>query len=253
MRITLTSVFVDDQDKAERFYTEVLGFVMKHDVPVGGSGRWLTVVSPEDPDGTELLLEPSGDPAVEPFEDALASDGIPFAQFTVVLNHVDVDLEAERAHVEIPCLAHVPPAGWRCPRRRRPTPRCPPPPAATVYGRVSSLSPRPRRSWLSTVNRSARTSANGVSTRRSQAAPDTRIRGGPLPIWSKDPRLVKPTSWHTSVIDSSPARSSALARSRRLIRYRYGVSPNAALKLRRKYDGDTQALRANASTSSGSA
>lgn len=57
MRIHLTSVFVDDQAKAERFYTEILGFVKKHDVPVGEKDRWLTVVSPDEPGGTELLLE----------------------------------------------------------------------------------------------------------------------------------------------------------------------------------------------------
>lgn len=91
MRITLTSVFVDDQSKAERFYTEVLGFVKKHDVPMG-EDRWLTVVSPQDPDGTELLLEPSGHPAAKPFKEALVADGIPFTQFTVD----DVRAEYER-------------------------------------------------------------------------------------------------------------------------------------------------------------
>jgi catechol 2,3-dioxygenase-like lactoylglutathione lyase family enzyme len=78
----LTNVFVDDQDKAERFYTEVLGFMVKHNVPLG-EHRWLTVVSPENPDGAELLLEPAGHPAVGPYRDALAADGIPSAQFTV--------------------------------------------------------------------------------------------------------------------------------------------------------------------------
>lgn len=92
MRITVTSVLVDDQDEAERFYTDVLGFVKKHDVPLGGGGRWLTVVSPQDPDGTELLLEPSGHPAVEPFKEALVADGVPFTQFTVD----DVQAEYER-------------------------------------------------------------------------------------------------------------------------------------------------------------
>ncbi|MCA6091910.1 VOC family protein [Streptomyces sp. SCA3-4] len=82
MRIHLTSVFVDDQEKAMRFYTDVLGFVKKHDIPVG-TDRWLTVVSPEDPDGTELLLEPSGHPAVQPYKTALAQDGIPAASFAV--------------------------------------------------------------------------------------------------------------------------------------------------------------------------
>ncbi|MFF9400919.1 VOC family protein [Streptomyces sp. NPDC014744] len=82
MRIHLTSVFVDDQAKALHFYTDVLGFVKKHDVPVG-EARWLTVVSPEDPGGTELLLEPSGHPAVRPYKDALVQDGIPAASFAV--------------------------------------------------------------------------------------------------------------------------------------------------------------------------
>ncbi|MDV8079010.1 VOC family protein [Rhodococcus sp. IEGM 1370] len=83
MRINITSVFVDDQSKALTFYTEVLGFVVKHDVAMGGPDRWLTVVSPQDPEGTELLLEPSGHPATAPFKDALFADGIPFTQFAV--------------------------------------------------------------------------------------------------------------------------------------------------------------------------
>src|ERR1700710_327110 len=83
MKIVVTSVLVDDQEKALRFYTDVLGFVTKHDIPMGGPDRWLTVVSPQDPDGTELLLEPSGHPAAKPFKDALVADGIPFTQFTV--------------------------------------------------------------------------------------------------------------------------------------------------------------------------
>ncbi|MFJ9859999.1 VOC family protein [Streptomyces albogriseolus] len=83
MKIHLTSVFVDDQTKALRFYTDVLGFVKKHDVPLGETDRWLTVVPPEDPDGTELLLEPAHHPAVKPYRDALVADGIPLAQFTV--------------------------------------------------------------------------------------------------------------------------------------------------------------------------
>ncbi|MFF8729310.1 VOC family protein [Streptomyces sp. NPDC015171] len=83
MRIHLTSVFVDDQEKALRFYTEVLGFVKKHDVPLGDTVRWLTVVSPEEPGGTELLLEPSGHPAVRPYKTALVDDGIPAASFAV--------------------------------------------------------------------------------------------------------------------------------------------------------------------------
>ena len=75
MKIVVTSVFVDDQEKALRFYTDVLGFVKKTDLPLG-EARWLTVVSPEDPDGTELLLEPDGHPAVGPFKRALVEDGV---------------------------------------------------------------------------------------------------------------------------------------------------------------------------------
>jgi catechol 2,3-dioxygenase-like lactoylglutathione lyase family enzyme len=82
MKINITSVFVDDQDKALRFYTEVLGFVKKTEIPLG-EDRWLTVVSPDDPDGTELLLEPDGHPAVKPFKEALVSDGIPVTSFAV--------------------------------------------------------------------------------------------------------------------------------------------------------------------------
>ena len=91
MRITITSVYVDDQEKALAFYTDVLGFVRKTDVPVG-EHRWLTVVSPESPDGTELLLEPTAHPAAEPFKQALVEDGIPFTSFAVD----DVHAEAER-------------------------------------------------------------------------------------------------------------------------------------------------------------
>ncbi|WP_405667004.1 VOC family protein [Streptomyces sp. NBC_01166] len=82
MKIHLSSVFVDDQEKALRFYTDVLGFVKKADVPLGAD-RWLTVVSPEDPDGTELLLEPDGHPAAKPYKDALVKDGIPATSFAV--------------------------------------------------------------------------------------------------------------------------------------------------------------------------
>ncbi|RCV48969.1 VOC family protein [Marinitenerispora sediminis] len=82
MRIHLSSVFVDDQDKALRFYTDVLGFVKKAEVPLG-EYRWLTVVSPEDPGGTQLLLEPDSHPAVRPYKAALAADGIPAASFAV--------------------------------------------------------------------------------------------------------------------------------------------------------------------------
>jgi len=82
VRIHVTSVFVDDQRKALDFYTNTLGFEKKSDIPLGDAS-WLTVVSPEQPDGTELLLEPSGHPAVKPWKDALVEDGIPAASFAV--------------------------------------------------------------------------------------------------------------------------------------------------------------------------
>ena len=91
MRINLTSVMVDDQDKALRFYTEVLGFRKKTEVPLGAYS-WLTVVSPDDPDGTELVLEPDQHPAAKPFKAALVRDGIPFTSFAVD----DVHEEFER-------------------------------------------------------------------------------------------------------------------------------------------------------------
>ena len=91
MRIVLTSVLVDDQDKALRFYSDVLGFKPKTDIPMG-EHRWLTVVSPENPDGVELLLEPDAHPAAKPFKAALVADGIPFTSFAVD----DVQKEYER-------------------------------------------------------------------------------------------------------------------------------------------------------------
>lgn len=91
MRINLTSVLVDDQDRALRFYTEVLGFVKKAEIPLG-EHRWLTVVSPEDRDGVELVLEPDEHPAARPFKEALVADGIPFTSFAVP----DVHAETER-------------------------------------------------------------------------------------------------------------------------------------------------------------
>ena len=91
MRITLTSVLVDDQAKALAFYTDVLGFVKKTEIPLG-EHKWLTVVSPDEPDGVELVLEPSDHPAVAPFKDALVRDGIPFTSFAVD----DVAREYER-------------------------------------------------------------------------------------------------------------------------------------------------------------
>lgn len=82
MKIGLTSILVDDQDKALDFYTRVLGFVKKHEMPLG-EYRWLTVVSPDEPDGTELVLEPDAHPAAKPFKAALVDDGIPFTAFFV--------------------------------------------------------------------------------------------------------------------------------------------------------------------------
>jgi catechol 2,3-dioxygenase-like lactoylglutathione lyase family enzyme len=93
MRIHITSVFVDDQSTALDFYTGKLGFVVKHDVPMGAH-RWLTVVSKEQPDGVELLLEPSEHPAVAPYKQALVHDGIPATSFQVD------DLDAEVARLK---------------------------------------------------------------------------------------------------------------------------------------------------------
>ena len=91
MRINLASVLVDDQEKALRFYTDVLGFQMKHDIPMG-QHRWITVVSQEAPDGVELVLEPDEHPAAKPFKAALVQDGIPFTSFAVT----DVQAEYDR-------------------------------------------------------------------------------------------------------------------------------------------------------------
>jgi catechol 2,3-dioxygenase-like lactoylglutathione lyase family enzyme len=82
MRIKLTSVMVDDQEKALRFYTDVLGFKKKHDVPVG-EYRWITVTSPEDPKDVELALEPNANPAGKAFQEAMFKQGIPVAAFEV--------------------------------------------------------------------------------------------------------------------------------------------------------------------------
>lgn len=82
MRIQFTSIFVDDQRDALAFYTDVLGFTKRNDVPIGDDA-WLTVVSPESPDGPELLLEPASHSAVKPSRDALVEDGIPLCQFAV--------------------------------------------------------------------------------------------------------------------------------------------------------------------------
>ena len=91
MKIVVSSIFVDDQEKALDFYTKKLGFLKKKDVPLG-TARWLTVVSPSEPEGTELLLEPDEHPAVRPFKTALVQDGIPFTSFGVD----DVKAEYER-------------------------------------------------------------------------------------------------------------------------------------------------------------
>ena len=93
MRIRYTSIFVDDQERALRFYTEKLGFDTRSDIPLG-EARWLTVVAREDPDGPEIVLEPSSHPAVGPFKTALVEDGIPMNMFTVD------DIEAEVARLK---------------------------------------------------------------------------------------------------------------------------------------------------------
>ena len=91
MRIHLASIFVDDQQKALRFYTETLGFQLKHNIPLG-EYAWITVVSEEAPEGMELVLEPDDHPAVRPFKRALVEDGIPSTSFAVD----DVEAEHER-------------------------------------------------------------------------------------------------------------------------------------------------------------
>jgi catechol 2,3-dioxygenase-like lactoylglutathione lyase family enzyme len=93
MRIRLTSVLVGDQEAAHRFYTGVLGFATKHDVPMGDGNRWLTVVSPEEPEGPELLLEPVSFAPARTYQRALLEAGIPAASFTVD------DIEGEHARL----------------------------------------------------------------------------------------------------------------------------------------------------------
>lgn len=93
MRIKLTSVMVDDQDKAVRFYTSVLGLEKKHDIPMGGPYRWITMVSPGR-DDLELALEPNANPAGKTFQDAMFGQGIPVAAFEVS------DLDAEYARLK---------------------------------------------------------------------------------------------------------------------------------------------------------
>ncbi|QOT00366.1 VOC family protein [Brevibacterium sp. JNUCC-42] len=91
MKIKLTSIFVDDQDKALTFYTEVLGFVKKNELPAG-EFKWLTVVSPEGPDDIELLLEPLGHPAAKTFQKEMFEAAIPLTAFAVE----DIHKEYER-------------------------------------------------------------------------------------------------------------------------------------------------------------
>jgi catechol 2,3-dioxygenase-like lactoylglutathione lyase family enzyme len=84
MKIKLESVSIDDYDKALKFYTDVMGFVQKRDIPLGEGARWITVVSPDEPDGTELLLEPNANyPAMKALKESLVKDGIPFTAFEV--------------------------------------------------------------------------------------------------------------------------------------------------------------------------
>jgi catechol 2,3-dioxygenase-like lactoylglutathione lyase family enzyme len=93
MKIKLTSVSIDDYDKALKFYTDVMGFVTKRDIPLGEGARWITVVSPQDPDGTELLLEPNAEyPAMKALKESLVKDGMPFTAFEVD----DIQKEYER-------------------------------------------------------------------------------------------------------------------------------------------------------------
>jgi predicted enzyme related to lactoylglutathione lyase len=93
MKIKLESISIGDYDQALKFYTEVLGFIKKRDIPLGGGARWITVVSPQEPDGTELLLEPNADyPAMKALKESLVKDGIPFTAFEVD----DIQKEYER-------------------------------------------------------------------------------------------------------------------------------------------------------------
>lgn len=93
MKIKLESVSIDDYDKALKFYTEVMGFIKKRDIPLGGEARWITVVLPEEPNGTELLLEPNAQyPAMKALKESLVKDGMPFTAFEVN----DIQKEYER-------------------------------------------------------------------------------------------------------------------------------------------------------------
>ena len=93
MKIKLSGVSIDDYDKALKFYTEMMGFQLKRDIPLGNDARWITVVSPEEPNGTELLLEPNASyPAMKALKESLVRDGIPFTAFEVN----DIQKEYER-------------------------------------------------------------------------------------------------------------------------------------------------------------
>lgn len=84
MKIKLASVSIDEYDKAVKFYTEALGFILKRDIPLGNDARWITVVSPDDPNGVELVLEPNASyPAMKALKESLVRDGIPFTAFEV--------------------------------------------------------------------------------------------------------------------------------------------------------------------------
>lgn len=93
MRIAFCSISIADYDKALKFYTDILGFVKKHDIDIGGGARWLTVVSPQDPNGVEVVLEPNANyPAMKALKESLVKDGIPFTAFQVK----DIQYEYER-------------------------------------------------------------------------------------------------------------------------------------------------------------
>lgn len=92
MKIKLASVSIDDYDKAVKFYTETLGFILKRDIPLGNDARWITVVSPDDPNGVELVLEPNASyPAMKALKESLVRDGIPFTAFEV--NNIQKEYE----------------------------------------------------------------------------------------------------------------------------------------------------------------
>ncbi|BCL16996.1 hypothetical protein GCM10017556_47350 [Micromonospora sagamiensis] len=92
IKVAVTSVFVDDQEKALRFYTDLLGFVVRHDVPLGGGARWLTVVAPDQPDGVELLLEPNGNPIAKTYQQGLRAAGLP----VLIMRTDDIQREHDR-------------------------------------------------------------------------------------------------------------------------------------------------------------